>query len=204
MADKSPMPVEDVKPQLRERDDEPDLNDQLVVSQVLCGQKNLFRLLVRRHERAVFGMGISFFRNQEDASDFTQEVFLKAYRSLSCFEGRSRFSTWLYKIAYNTAINEVNRRKEYHSLTEEDAERLVNTVDTPERITIRNAAKEAVQEALKDLPERFRICVDLFFFYDRSYQEIEVITGFPVNTIKSHVFRAKKLLRKKLELLTGL
>ena len=204
MADKSPIPVEDVKPQLRERDDENDLNDQLIVSQVLCGQKNLFRLLVRRHERAVYGMGIGFFRNKEDASDFTQEVFLKAYRSLSCFEGRSRFSTWLYKIAYNTAINEVNRRKEYRSLTEEDAERLVNTVDTPERITIRNAAKEAVQEALNDLPERFKICVDLFFFYDRSYQEIEVITGFPVNTIKSHVFRAKKLLRKRLEILTGI
>ncbi|MCL2244153.1 MAG: sigma-70 family RNA polymerase sigma factor [Treponema sp.] len=202
MDDKSPIPVGDSRPQLRERDDEVDINDQLIVSQILCGQKNLFRLLVRRHERAVFGMGISFFRNKEDASDFTQEVFLKAYRSLSCFEGRSRFSTWLYKIAYNTAINEVNRRKEYQSLTEEDAERLVNANDTPERIAIRNAAKEAVQEALNDLPERFRICVDLFFFYDRSYQEIEIITGFPVNTIKSHVFRAKKLLRKKLELLT--
>jgi len=201
MADKPPIPIEDVKPQLQERGDEPDLNDQLIVSQILCGQKNLFRLLVRRHERAVFGMGISFFRNKEDASDFTQEVFLKAYRSLSCFEGRSRFSTWLYKIAYNTAINEVNRRKEYYSLTEEDAERLVSSNDTPERIAIRNAAKEAVQEALDDLPERFRICVDLFFFYNRSYQEIEVITGFPVNTIKSHVFRAKKLLRKKLKIL---
>ena len=176
-----------------------DFNDQLIVSQVVSGQKNLFRLLVRQHEKAVYGMGLSFFRNQEDASDFTQEVFLKAYRSLARFEGRSRFSTWLYKIAYNTALNEVNRRKEYISLAEEDENKLVNSNDTPERIALRNAAKKAVRAAIAELPERFRICVDLFYFYDRSYQEIEAITGIPVNTIKSHVFRSKILLREKLE-----
>ena len=182
--------------------DESELNEPLVVSQIVSGQKNLFRLLVRQHEKAVYGMGMSFFRNKEDASDFTQEVFIKAYRSLSRFEGRSRFSTWLYKIAYNTAINEVNRRKEYFSLAEEDAEKLVNNGETPERVTLRNAAKEAVLTAIKELPERFRICIDLFFFYDRSYREIEAITGIPVNTIKSHVFRAKTLLKEKLECLS--
>lgn len=191
-------PKEDTK----ETKGESDFNDHLIVSQVVSGQKDLFRLLVRQYEKPVYGMGLSFFRNTEDASDFTQEVFLKAYRNLSHFEGRSRFSTWLYKIAYNTAINEVNRRKEYYSLAEEDENKLVNNTETPEKLALRSAAREAVQAAIKELPERFRICVDLFFFYDRSYQEIEVITGFPVNTIKSHVFRAKIILRKKLELLT--
>jgi RNA polymerase sigma-70 factor (ECF subfamily) len=173
-----------------------DNDDQLIVSQIVSGQKSLFRLLVKRHEQAVYGMGMSFFRNPEDASDFTQEVFLKVYRSLSCFEGRSRFSTWLYKIAYNTAVNGITRKKEYRSLAEED---LASDGDTPERRAIRSAAREAVLAAVTELPERYRICVDLFFFYDRSYQEIEAITGYPVNTIKSHVFRAKKLLRVKLE-----
>jgi RNA polymerase sigma-70 factor (ECF subfamily) len=102
----------------------------------------------------------------------------------------------LYKIAYNTAVNGVNRRREYRSLAEED---LVSDGDTPERSALRGAVRDAVLEAVRDLPERYRACVDLFFFYDRSYQEIEAITDFPVNTIKSHVFRAKKLLRKKLE-----
>ncbi|MDR2965135.1 MAG: sigma-70 family RNA polymerase sigma factor [Treponema sp.] len=180
---------------------EENINDQLIVSQVVSGQKDLFRLLVRQYERAVFGMGLSFFRNQEDASDFTQDVFLKAYRSLPGFEGRSRFSTWLYKIAYNTAINDVNRRKEYHSLAEDDVNKLISSIETPENIAIKNAAKNSVREAIKDLPERFRVCIDLFFFYDCSYQEIEVITGTPVNTIKSHVFRAKILLKEKLDFL---
>ncbi|MDR1839672.1 MAG: sigma-70 family RNA polymerase sigma factor [Treponema sp.] len=200
MADESPFGLGDAKPQ-DERTGESDFNDRLIVSQIVSGQKDLFRLLVRQYERAVYGMGLSFFRNSEDASDFTQEVFLKTYRNLSRFEGRSRFSTWLYKIAYNTAINEVNRRKEYQSLAEEDLNRLVNTNETPERIAFRNAAREAVQEAIKELPERFSVCIDLFFFYDRSYQEIETITGIPVNTVKSHVFRAKILLREKLGLL---
>ncbi|MDR1949608.1 MAG: sigma-70 family RNA polymerase sigma factor [Spirochaetaceae bacterium] len=173
-----------------------DIDDQLIVTQIVSGQKELFRLLVNRHERAVYGMGLSFFRNAEDAADFVQEVFLKAYRNLSFFEGRSRFSTWLYKIAYNTAVNSVTRKKEYRSLAEEDQ---LSEGDNPERNLLRGVIRDAVQEAVVSLPDRYRVCVDLFFFYDQSYQEIEGITGYPVNTIKSHVFRAKKLLRNKLK-----
>ena len=173
-----------------------DDEDRMIAAQIVSGQKELFRLLVKRHEQAVYGMGMSFFRNVEDASDFTQEVFLKVFRNLSRFEGRSRFSTWLYKIAYNTAINNVTRKRVYHSLAEDE---IVSDADTPERKLFRNLARDAVLEAIMELPERFRVCVDLFFFYDRSYQEIQVITGYPVNTIKSHVFRAKKILREKLE-----
>jgi RNA polymerase sigma-70 factor (ECF subfamily) len=179
-----------------------DYSDTLIVEQVLAGQKNLFRLLVRQYERRVYGMGLSFFRNAEDASDFAQEVFLKVYRNLSSFEQRSRFSTWLYKIAYNTAINGVNRRKEYWRLAENEDGITASESETPEHIAIKNAAREAVTASVRELPERFRACIDLFFFYDCSYQEIETITGIPVNTVKSHVFRAKKILREKLEGLT--
>ena len=172
-----------------------DDEDRIIVAQILSGQKELFRLLVKRHERAVYGMGMSFFRNAEDASDFVQEVFLKAFRNLLRFEGRSRFSTWLYKIAYNTAVNSIKRKKDYHSLAEDD---VIPDYDSPERRLLRDIARDAVLDAIKELPDRFRVCIDLFFFYDRSYQEIEAITEYPVNTIKSHVFRAKKLLREKL------
>ncbi|MDR1105324.1 MAG: sigma-70 family RNA polymerase sigma factor [Treponema sp.] len=173
---------------------EGDADEEIIVAGVLRGEKDLFRLLVKRHEKAVFRMGISFFRNSEDAADFAQDVFLKAFRSLARFEGRSRFSTWLYRIAYNTAVNTFSRKREYLSLAEEPG----NGGDDPEQKLIREAARLAVLGAVQDLPERYRICVDMFFFYDRSYQEIEAITGIPVNTIKSHVFRAKKLLRERL------
>ena len=172
-----------------------DDEDRAIAAQIVSGQKELFRLLIKKYERPVYGMGMSFFHNSEDASDFTQEVFLKTFRNLSRFEGRSRFSTWLYRIAYNTAINSVTRKKDYHSLVEDEN---IPDNDTPERRLLRKLAQDAILEAIIGLPERFRVCIDLFFFYDRTYQEIEAITGYPVNTIKSHVFRAKKILRGKL------
>jgi RNA polymerase sigma-70 factor (ECF subfamily) len=168
----------------------------LLISQIASGQKDLFRLLIEQYQKQVYGMGLSFFRNKEDAADFTQDVFLKTYRSLGSFRGNSRFSTWLFRVAYNTAVNSISRRKEYSSLAEEEG---MSDEDTPERIALRDTTREAVLEAVAELPEKFRICIDLFFFYDRSIKEIAVITGFEENTIKSYVFRAKKALRKKLE-----
>jgi RNA polymerase sigma-70 factor (ECF subfamily) len=173
-----------------------DGRERFILEQILAGRKDMFSLLVKEYERPLYSMGISFFKNRDDATDFMQDVFLKVYRSLERFEGRSRFSTWLYRIAYNTALNGVGRRKDYRSLAED--EDVMVDGDTPERKAVRGAAREAVREAVRELPGKYRVCVDLFFFYDRSFKEIEAITGFPVNTIKSHVFRAKKLLREKL------
>jgi RNA polymerase sigma-70 factor (ECF subfamily) len=170
-------------------------DETLLIGQIVSGQKELFRLLVHRYQQAVHSIGLSFFRNVEDTADFVQDVFLKAFRNLASFQGKSRFSTWLYRIAYNTAVNGVTRRKEYRSLAGDDEP---ETENTPEEQVLKAAAKDAVREAVRELPEKYRICVDLFFFYDRSVKEIGVITGLPENTIKSHVFRAKKLLRKKL------
>ncbi|MDR1099856.1 MAG: sigma-70 family RNA polymerase sigma factor [Treponema sp.] len=173
-------------------------DDQFIVDQIVSGRKELFRILVQRHEKAVYAMGLSFFRNDEDAADFVQEVFLKSFRSLGGFQGRSRFSTWLYRIAYNTAINGLRRREDYSGFRAQNPREEEADGETPERLSIRAAVAEAVREAMQGLGEQRRICVDLFFFYDQTYQEIEAITGIPVNTIKSHVFRAKKLLREKL------
>jgi RNA polymerase sigma-70 factor (ECF subfamily) len=179
-------------------------DDLFIVDQIVSGRKELFRILAQRYEKPVYGMGLSFFRNAEDAADFVQEVFLKSFRSLAGFQGRSRFSTWLYRIAYNTAVNSLRRSKDYRGPVAQGFPREEADGETPERLSIRAAVAEAVREAVQDLGEERRICVDLFFFYDQSYQEIEAITGFPVNTIKSHVFRAKKLLREKLaELVEG-
>jgi RNA polymerase sigma-70 factor (ECF subfamily) len=171
-------------------------DDDLTIARVLAGDGEQFRHLVRRYERQVFGMGLSFLHSKSDAEDFVQDVFLKAFQNLGTFEGRSRFSTWLYKIAYRTAINKVERRKEYTSLADETL--VESAFYTPEEEAIRGAVRSAVTHEVKQLPERYRVCMDLYFFYDRSFKEIEKITGFPENTIKSHVFRAKKLLREKL------
>jgi RNA polymerase sigma-70 factor (ECF subfamily) len=177
--------------------DEPCLDDNDIADRVSKGQRELYRFLVDKHKKNVHALGMSFMHNHDDAADFTQEVFLKAFHSIGQFKGTARFSTWLYRIAYNTAINSVNRKKEYLSLSDEGNE-AQSTILTPEEESIRNAVCAAVRQAVQELPEKYRVCIDLFFFYDRSYEEIEVITGDPLGTIKSHVFRAKNILREKL------
>jgi RNA polymerase sigma-70 factor (ECF subfamily) len=179
-----------------------ELADEVLVNRIVAGERDLFRILIERHQQNVFSLGLSFLKNRADAADFTQEVFIKAYKGLSGFQGRSRFSTWLYRIAYNTGINSLKRREEFFSLASEDEENPEGcdppAPDNVETELMRQNAMKAVREALKELPDRFRICIELYFFYDRSYDEIAIITGFPLNTVKSHIFRAKQLLREGL------
>jgi RNA polymerase sigma-70 factor, ECF subfamily len=170
--------------------------DSLLVKSTLNGDKNAFAKLMSYHKQRIFALGISFFRNETDAEDFVQDVFIKVYTHLSSFKGNSLFSTWLMRIAYNTAINSINRRKEYLPLSDED---IVSTDNSPEENQLRQITRDAVHDAMAELPEKYAVCLDMYFSYDIPYQEICEITGFPVNTIKSHIFRAKKILRKKLE-----
>ncbi len=172
-----------------------EVDDRAIVDAVAGGDIERFAILVRRHQKAVYALGYSFFRNHEDVCDFVQEVFLKVFRGLASFQGRSRFSTWLYRIAYNTAINGVRRRKSYVSLAEDLPE---PSSEAPETCAIRQAAAAELRKAMGELPERYRICLDLYFFYGMSYPDIEAVTSYPVNTIKSHVFRAKEKLRGRL------
>lgn len=167
-----------------------------LIKETLKGNSRAFAMLMSLYKCRVEMLGMSFFKNQTDTEDFVQEVFLRAYTKLSTFRGNSQFSTWITRVAYNIAINAVNRRKEYVSLTEENSP--PNTDLSPEEQQIQKVTFEAVHAAIKELPPRFAVCLDLYFFYDIPYQEISEITEIPVNTIKSHIFRAKQLLRDKL------
>jgi RNA polymerase sigma-70 factor (ECF subfamily) len=171
--------------------------DDILVKEAREGKAASFAKLMSLYKRRVEAVGMGFFRNRADTEDFVQDVFLKAYTNLASFRGESLFSTWLTRIAYTTAINTKNRRKEYEPISDETL--LPSPGETPEDSEIRRITIEAVHEAVKELPERYAQCLDLYFFYDTAYDEIAVITGLPVNTIKSHIFRAKKILRTKLK-----
>lgn len=140
---------------------------------------------------------MGFFKNEVDTDDFVQEVFIKVYTKLSTFRGDSLFSTWLMRIAYNTAINSVKRAKEYLPLNE--GFEVEDSGLNPEEKQLRKLTVQAVQETLKEIPEKFAVCLDLYFFYDFSYNDISEMLDLPINTIKSHIFRAKKLMKSKLE-----
>ena len=170
--------------------------DNALIKATLSGDSKAFSRLILPYQKRVKALGMSFFKNEADTEDFMQEVFIKAYTNLPRFRGESAFPTWLTSIAYNTAVNAKNRRKEYLPISDED--NIEDASLTPEKNHIRKMTVLAVREAVKDLPEKFAVCIELYFFYDNSHAEISEITGLPINTIKSHIFRAKKILREKL------
>jgi RNA polymerase sigma-70 factor, ECF subfamily len=171
-------------------------SDEEAIGRVLDGDTEAFAILVRRHRARVARLGMSFFHDEEEAADFTQDVFVKAYTALASFKGRSLFSTWLLRIAYNTAINSKKRRRDQLSL---DPEMEIGGSPGADEVHLREETARAVRSAMAELPPRQAICIELYFYYDLKYSEISEITGFPVNTIKSHVFRAKRILRERLE-----
>jgi len=173
------------------------LGDVAVCRAVLAGDSGAFTALAQKYRKRLFSLGYGFFRNPDDADDFVQDVLVKVYVSLASFRFESLFSTWLMRIAYNTAINSVKRKREYTSLAEDFD--VADPGAGPEDEHLRGCSIEAIREALSTLPERYRVCIDMFFFYDMPYADISEVTGLPVNTIKSHVFRAKKLLRTRLD-----
>lgn len=170
--------------------------DALLINATLAGDSKSFSKLMSLYKRRITLLGMGFFKNETETEDFVQDVFIRVYGRLSTFEGKSSFATWLTKIAYNIAINTINRRKEYLSLANEESLTAGNL--TPEEENIKECVRQAVRDAVKELPEKYTLCLDLYFFHDLSYEEISKITNFPVNTIKSHIFRAKKILREKL------
>lgn len=173
------------------------IRDSELVKSTLDGDQKSFARLMTLYKKRIVAIGMGFFKNAADTEDFVQEVFFKAYTKLDTFRGDSLFSTWLTRIAYNTAVNSVNRRDEYVQLSDESI--LQDPSDTPEEVQIRKVTGQAIREAIKELPEQYAICLDMYFFYDVPHAEISSITGLPVNTIKSHIFRAKKILKEKLE-----
>lgn len=170
--------------------------DSSLIKSTLSGDHKAFAKLTDYYKVRIYRLGLSFFKSEADADDFVQEVFIKVYLKLNTFKGESAFSTWIFRLAYNIAINSTSRRKEYLPIADEAV--LEDGDYSPEESQIRRMTAEAVREAVAELPENNAVCIELYFFYDMSYEEIMVVTGFPLNTIKSHIFRAKKILKEKL------
>lgn len=171
------------------------LSDEDIVREVLAGNDAIFKELVVRYQNTVYGIGMRFFHNTDDACDFTQEAFVRAYQHLASFQGKSAFRFWLYRVAFNFAVSKTKAVSPEVSVIEEtyasDEPQTASSIESSE-------IRDILMRAVNDLPEQYRVCVDLFFFGNMTYAEINYVTGFPVNTVKSNVFRAKQLLRQAL------
>jgi RNA polymerase sigma-70 factor (ECF subfamily) len=169
--------------------------DEQIVKQILLGGIEGFKIIVERYQKKIYGIGMRFFKNMDDSHDFTQEVFIRAYENLKSYAGRAPFRFWLSRIAYNHGINRIGAQRIESEVPEETAADGL----TPEKGHVRGEVREVLMEAVSKLPERYRVCVDLYFFMGLTYGEIREITGYPLNTIKSNVLRAKIMLRDELK-----
>jgi RNA polymerase sigma-70 factor, ECF subfamily len=167
-----------------------------VIRQILNGENERFGEIVSHFENRVFSIGMRFFRNCDEARDFAQEVFMKAYYSLKDYRGRGKFQYWLSRIAYNHGISTLKKYQESTLLKDEHIE---SDIRSPEQLYIKNEINILLEKEMKSLPEKYQVSMELYFYMGLSYKEISSITGFPINTIKSNVLRARRQLHSTLK-----
>ncbi|MFW5744123.1 MAG: RNA polymerase sigma factor [Spirochaetota bacterium] len=171
-------------------------SDEEIVERVCGGETAEFAILVDRYQRQVISLGYRFFRRREEAEDFAQEVFLQAFRRLSTFRATGRFYSWLMRIAYTWATRVLRRRADYEALGEKP---IPDPAPRPDEAFDRAESRRLVVDAIRTLPRRYADCIGLYYFFELSYQEVSDVTGHPLNTVRSHIRRAKRLLAERLD-----
>lgn len=176
--------------------------DKEIISRVLQGEQQLYAEIVKRYQNFVFTLTLRYTSSREDAEEIAQDIFVKAYRSLSDFRGDSKFSTWLYTIVSTTCISFLRKKKlEIHSLDNErvfeaadshDSGMDANQVEQKSRISMVNAAIKLLS------PDDAKVIM-LFYQGEQSLEEIGNILGVDPNTVKVRLHRARQRLKEKME-----
>lgn len=177
------------------------MTDPELITLILQGDKDSFRILVERYQQLVFRTCMGFMHNREDAEDLTQDVFIQVYRSLSRFRGESAFSTWLYRIAVNASLNRLRGspvKMIFEALDRSAISVPVINEDDPEKILISREHAAWLRRAVNSLPKNQRTALILSQYEDLSQKEIAEIMMKSEGAVESLLFRAKRNLRKRL------
>ena len=180
-----------------------ELDDQQLVTASKRGDQDAFAQLVQRYQRRIFNLVYRMLQQYEEASEITQETFLAAWQGLPSFRGDARFATWLYRIAYNCALKQLETRKRDKALrvalqAEQALQSHVGYESTDAQMD-EHERQAFVQEHLSRLPAKYRIVLILRHLQDMSYEEMAEILTMPIGTIKTHLFRARNLLKERLQ-----
>lgn len=179
--------------------------DEELVSGVLEGDRERFGDLVERYQGRLVNYLFRLLRNLDEAHELAQEVFLKVYQVLDRYDPQYKFSTWLFRVAQNAAIDQIRRRRlKLVSLHQEDAEGEARDWDlpSPERGPyghLRNQERgEALQEAIDALPWEYRELILLRHMGELPYEEIARLKRMPLGTVKNKLFRGRQMLKERL------
>lgn len=183
--------------------------DRALVARVQQGDVDAFDELVARYRERILGVVYHLTSNREDAADLTQDVFIKAFRSLNRFQGQSSFFTWLYRIAINTTLNHLQkaRLRRFFSLEKvqtDDApvaaliDQLTDGTPSVERLSYLSELQQRLNEAMQKLSIKHRTVVTLYEIDGLGHEEIAEITGTSVGTVRSRLHYAKQQLQADL------
>jgi len=176
------------------------MSDGEIIARVRAGDTAAFADLVRRHQDRVYGMALRATGRSEDAEDLAQEVFLSVFRGLEGFKGDAKFTTWLYRIAWNRCADWLrrNRKPGRRTVRLEEAEALADGAADPAAETIGRDERLGLRRALDGLEEHYRSVVELACIQGLSYAEVGAALGLPVKTVETRLYRARRLLRDRL------
>ncbi|MFK5983559.1 MAG: sigma-70 family RNA polymerase sigma factor [Flavobacteriaceae bacterium] len=170
--------------------------DPYLIQKTLEGDTKAFGQLVEKYQALVFTIVIRMVRNREEAEEVAQDTFIKAYQSLANFRGDSKFSSWLYSIAYRKALDALRKNKKNSNLeliediTEGDCSVIENALSFLEA----EERKEAIQDCIMKLPEQEAAIITLFYYEEQSIKEIAIIINLTEDNIKIKLYRSRKKL----------
>jgi RNA polymerase sigma-70 factor (ECF subfamily) len=176
---------------------EPEVGDAYLVARARDGYLDAYEILVRRHSGMAYRVALRLCGNHHDAQDIAQEALVSGWENLSRFRGDASFSTWLYRIVTRRALNKLSRSRisDHADMLEEVIEEGAGPAGQAER----NLAVDAVTDALAALPLPQRTVVVLHHFEGLSYAQVAEVTHSTVPAVRSHLFRARRTLGKRLE-----
>jgi len=183
--------------------------DAVLVQRTLEGHLEAYDVLVHRYQRQVHSLVYRMLGNAEDAGDLVQETFIRAFNALASFRQDASFLTWLYKIASNLCIDHMRSRKSKGALSlefelEEGREPAADRKSSPEDTVIRDAVGGIVHHAVMHLPAKYRVVVVMRHLQGMSIEEIATQLDLPAGTVKTHLFRAREMLRDRLKPVLGM
>ena len=170
--------------------------DNYYIDRILKGDNNAYASLVNKHKNLVFTIAVKILKNREDAEELAQDVFIKAFEVLNTFKKESKFSTWLYRIAFNMAVSKTRKKKlPTVNLETEIIENFSIDDIVPDMQELSNEEqKNCIEKALKVLPYEENIIITLFYYDDKSIEEISEITSLTVSNVKVKLHRIRKKL----------
>jgi len=187
------------------------MTDREIVQSVLAGETEEFRTLLKRYKGLVFHIVRYMIPNEADREDLGQDIFMKVYQGLSSFKFQSGLATWISHITYNTCISYLRRAK-YHpeeiygndikgdnnkaAIEYQQSDNRSTSELSPDSFLESRETARQIRRCVDDLPENYRSVIALYYLEEFDLKEISNIMGIPAGTIKSHLFRARKMLKE--------